>query len=214
MSDLDLIYKFYIPKNNAFSSLDSVKEIISLYREDFNNKNITLRQLCQTYLDYEHVKNNCEKVLTSLAYSDQEIEDYIYKLIDTKYPSYFDNYYMVRYGMNRSELLKLTKVRTIQEEKDDFDYEKNELLLKDETLRLICKIDKLYFEKLLTIFTEATLGGVIARVVYEKLYGELSKQPHDLSDIQNKIYMFRWTIENDYCVQIDPIILKLFEMFM
>jgi hypothetical protein len=212
--DLDLIYKFYIAKNNEFSTIDSVKEIIQSYREDFNNKNITLRQLCQKYLQYENVKNHCEKVLTSLNYSGLELEDYIYTLIATKYPTYFDNYYTDRYGMNRSELLQLVKVRTIQEEKDDFDYEKNALLLKDDTLRVICNIDKSYFQKLLTIFTEATLGGVIARVIYEKLHGELSNQPHDLSDIQNNIYLFRRTIENDYYIQLDPIILQLFEMFM
>ena len=61
MSDLDLIYKFYIPKNNVFSTLESLKEIISSYREDFNNKNITLRQLCQKYLQYENVKKDCER---------------------------------------------------------------------------------------------------------------------------------------------------------
>ena len=213
---MDLIYTFYI-SNNKFGLLESVQEIITKYREDFNNPSMTLRELCFQYLKYEKVKNECDKVLKSLEYSDQQIDDYIQTLSSSKYPNYFDYYYMDRYGMTRSELLEKVRVRTINEEKDDFDYEKNSLLLKDERLCLICNLEKSYneyFQKLLTIFVEATLGGLIARVVYEKLNGELSKQPHDLSDIQNKIYIFREKIENDYYIELDTIILQLFEMFI
>jgi hypothetical protein len=124
---------------------------------------------------------------------------------------------MKKYGFYRSELLQLSRARTINEEKDDFDYEKNTLVLKDDILCMICDFNKSrynkHFQEIVKVFADAILGGVIARVVYEKLHGEL-RQPHDLSDIQDKIYMFRHKVENDYCIELNSMILQLFEMFM
>jgi hypothetical protein len=215
-ADLDLIYTFNIV-DKKIGSLDIVKEIISRYREDFNDKSKTMRELCYDYLRYEKILSNCKEVISTLTYSGQDLEDYINGLIATKYPNYFDEYYMKKYGMNRSELFELIRARTINEEKDDFDYEKNTLLLKDDILCMICDFNKSYnkyFQEIMKVFADAILGGVIARVVYEKLHGELSRQPHDLSDIQDKIYLFRHKVENDYRVELNSMILQLFEMFM
>jgi hypothetical protein len=212
-ADLDLIYTFNIV-DKKIGSLDIVKEIVSRYRQDFNDKSKTMRELCYDYLRHEKILSNCKEVILSLKYSGQ---DYINNLIVTKYPNYFDEYYMKKYGFYRSELLQLSRARTINEEKDDFDYEKNTLVLKDDILCMICDFNKSrynkHFQEIVKVFADAILGGVIARVVYEKLHGEL-RQPHDLSDIQDKIYMFRHKVENDYCIELNSMILQLFEMFM
>ena len=123
----------------------------------------------------------------------------------------FDKYYIGKYGMKRSELMEYDRIRSVSEENDDFNYEKNLLALSDDVFCILCNFDeKQYYFNIMTIFVEATLGGMIARIIYEKLYGNLS----NAKEIQNEIYNFRYLFENEYNMQLDSIILQLFELFM
>lgn len=205
-TDLDLVYRFKLNKDNKFSLLESVKKIIAEYISDFNDPILSLQYLCDFYLNKENIKNNCKDVFDSIKNTD--LKEYMETIIKSKD---FDEYYMTKYGMKRDELLEYNRIRSVSEENDDFDYEKSSLELTDDLLYVLSNFDqKKHYRDIMSIFVEATLGGIISRLIYEKLYGKVTL----FKEIQNEIYNFRNLFEKEYNLHFDPIIIQLFEMFM